>query len=75
MAEIKCYGNQRVANGLVTVIAVGLLLMFISGLIVGNYAAALLVGSIGYSSLALVWIASRHGTFIAIDTETKTLRV
>jgi hypothetical protein len=74
MAEIRCYGKPRVANGLVLVIAAGLSLMVGSGLLEGNYTAALAVAAIGYFAVSLVWIGSRHGTFIAVDPDTKTLR-
>ena len=74
MAEIRCYGRPRVANGLVLVIAAGLSLMVAAGMLEGNYTSALTVAAIGYSAISLVWIASRHGTFIAVDPDAKTLR-
>ncbi len=73
MAEIRCYGNPKVANGLMLVITAGLSLMVISGIALENYASALTVGAIGYSAISLVWIGSRRGTFIAVDPERKTL--
>ncbi len=74
MAEIRCYGSPKVANGFVFVIAAGLFLMVISGIIEGNYVSALTVAAIGYTAVSLIWIASRHGTFIAVDPDTKILR-
>jgi hypothetical protein len=74
MAEIRCYGNPKVANGLMLVITAGLSLMIISGIALENYASALTVGAIGYSAISLAWIASRRGTFIAVDPESKTLQ-
>jgi hypothetical protein len=74
MPEIRCYGRPHVANGLVLVIAIGLLLMVVAGVLDGNYFGTLTVAVTGYFVLGVVWLASRRGTFIAVDPNTKTLR-
>lgn len=74
MREIRCYGAPKIANGLILVVAAGLSLMVLAGVLEGNYAPAATIGAIGYSAIFLVWIASRHGTFIAVDPESQTLR-
>jgi hypothetical protein len=72
--EIRCYGNHRVANGLVGLMAGGFSLMILGGLLVGNYFVALLFGSIVYPALFLLWYALRRGSFIAVDLDLKTLQ-
>lgn len=71
---MRCYGSPKVANGFVLVIAAGLSLMVVSAVLEGNYRSALTVAAIGYSIILFVWIASRHGTFIAIDPDARTLQ-
>ena len=71
---MRCYGSPKVANGFVLVIAAGLSLMVVSGVLEGNYRSALTVAAIGYSVISLIWIASRHGTFIAVDPGARTLQ-
>jgi len=48
--------------------------MIIAGVIAGKYVPALVVATIGYSAVGLLWVASRYGTFIAVDPDSKTLR-
>jgi hypothetical protein len=73
MREIRCYGKPRVANGLVFVVAAGILLMAIAGLLEGHDFEAFITALIGYSAVFLVWLASRYGTFIAVDPDTERL--
>jgi hypothetical protein len=72
--EIRCYGNPKVANGLVGVMTAGFSLMFLAGILVGNYSVVLSLGGAVYPALFLLWFASRRGTFIAVDLQLETLQ-
>jgi hypothetical protein len=72
--EIRCYGNNRVANGLIGIMVGGFSVMLLAGVVVGNYYVSVVLGVCIYPLLWLLWYASRRGTFIVVDLGRRTLQ-
>jgi hypothetical protein len=71
--EIRCYGNQRVANGLVAVMAIYPLVFILVSLSNGRFLSVWWLPLLMFIGLGLIWVASRRGTFIVVDLNRKTL--
>jgi hypothetical protein len=74
MKEIRCYGSPRVANGLILVMSLYPFIYTLVSIVNGRFLVVWWFPLTFAAGLLLVWMASRHGTFIAVDPERKTLR-
>ena len=65
--EIRCYGNQRVANGFVAVMAIYSPVFILVSLSNGRFLSVWWLPLLMFIGLGLIWVASRRGTFIVAD--------
>lgn len=72
--EIRCYGNPKIINGFIGVMAAYPVAMIVVSIFNGRLVKVWPLIALISLALWLWWIASRKGTFIVVDRNRKTLQ-
>lgn len=72
--EIRSYADKRLVNGLISIMAAYPLVAFFVAILNGRFLKVWPVIFVISMALWVLWIASRRGTFIAVDSQRALLR-